>query len=56
MDRGAWRAVVHGVMRVGHDLVTKPRRTLRVDAHSENPGETLCFHFQDDYVLQTIVF
>ena len=24
MDRGAWQATVHGVPRVGHDLVTKP--------------------------------
>ena len=24
MDRGARRATVHGVARVGHDLVTKP--------------------------------
>ena len=24
MDRGAWQATVHGVTRVGHDLVTKP--------------------------------
>ena len=23
-DRGAWRPAVHGVMRVGHDLATKP--------------------------------
>ena len=23
MDRGAWQATVHGVARVGHDLVTK---------------------------------
>ena len=23
MDRGAWRATVHGVSRVGHNLVTK---------------------------------
>ena len=23
MDRGAWRAAVHGVARVGHDLATK---------------------------------
>jgi len=23
MDRGAWPAIVHGVARVGHDLVTK---------------------------------
>ena len=24
MDRGAWQATVHGIARVGHDLVTKP--------------------------------
>ena len=24
MDRGDWRATVHGVTRVGHDLATKP--------------------------------
>ena len=24
MDRGAWWATVHGVARVGHNLVTKP--------------------------------
>ena len=27
MDRGAWRATVHGVARVGHDLKTKPPNT-----------------------------
>ena len=25
MDRGAWRAIVHEVARVGYDLVTQPR-------------------------------
>ena len=24
MDRGTWRATIHGVARVGHNLVTKP--------------------------------
>ena len=24
IDRGTWWAIVHGVARVGHDLVTKP--------------------------------
>ena len=24
-DRGAWRATVHGIARVGHDLATKPQ-------------------------------
>ena len=26
MDRGAWQAIVHGVTRVGHDLVTKEQQ------------------------------
>ena len=24
MDKGAWQAIVHGITRVRHDLVTKP--------------------------------
>ena len=24
MDRGAWQAIVHGIVRAGHDLETKP--------------------------------
>ena len=28
MDRGAWRATVHGVTRVGHSLVTKQQQCL----------------------------
>ena len=28
MDRGVWQAVVHGVVRLGHDLVTKPPPTV----------------------------
>ena len=24
IDRGAWQAIVHGVARVGHNLVSKP--------------------------------
>ena len=27
MDRGAWRATVHGATRVGHDLATKKTAT-----------------------------
>ena len=27
MDRGAWRAMVHGVTIVGHDWATKPPST-----------------------------
>ena len=28
MDTGAWWAIVHGVTRVGHDLVSKPHHQL----------------------------
>ena len=28
MDRGAWEAIVHGVQKVGHDLVTTTTYTL----------------------------
>ena len=28
MDRGAWWATVHGLQRVGHDLVTKQQHSL----------------------------
>ena len=28
MDRGAWWVTVHGVARVGHNLVTKPPHCL----------------------------
>ena len=28
MVRGAWWAAVHGITRVGHDLVTKPPQDL----------------------------
>ena len=30
-DRGAWQAIVHGVARVRHDLVTKPPPPPRRD-------------------------
>ena len=34
MDRGAWWATVHGVARVGHDLVTKPPMLLHTVDYS----------------------
>ena len=36
MDRGAWQATVHGVTRVGHDLVTKPPPHSRVKGWGKN--------------------
>ena len=31
MDRGTWRALVHGVTRVGHHLATKPPPTTETE-------------------------
>ena len=28
MDRGAWQATVHGIAKVGHDLVAKTTTTI----------------------------
>ena len=42
MDRGVWQAIVHGVTRVGHDLVTKPPpTTTRVADLTKNQPEYL---------------
>ena len=32
-DRGAWRATVHGIASVGHDLATKPPTTTDFRVH-----------------------
>ena len=37
MDRGAWWATVLGVLRVGHDLVTKPLSDLVQHMNRELP-------------------
>ena len=38
MDRGAWRATVHKVSRVGHNLVTKPPPPPRITKTPEYPN------------------
>ena len=48
MDRGAWRAIVHGIAGVRHNLATKPppppqsysffREPVQVSADSGDPG------------------
>ena len=35
MDRGAWQATVHGIIRVGHDLTTKPPAADRKPEYSD---------------------
>ena len=46
MDRGAWRATVHGVARIRHNLVTKPLsimlRLSRASWESSSLGEGDC--------------
>ena len=36
MDRGAWQATVHGVTRVGHELITKPPPPTRLPGKPTN--------------------
>ena len=36
MDRGAWQASVHGIARVGHDLVTKPPTCIKVNINASS--------------------
>ena len=37
MDRGAWWATVHGIARVGHDLVTRERERERKRKREKSP-------------------
>ena len=48
MDRGAWRATVHGVTGVRHDWATKPRPnwcSSWLHSTGYRPAETTCFSF-----------
>ena len=40
MDRGAWRATVHGVTRVGHNLMTKPPTAAAAKSLQSFPTQT----------------
>ena len=40
MDRGAWRATVHGVTRVGHNLMTKPPTAAAAKSLQSCPTQT----------------
>ena len=35
MDRGVWQATVHGVARIGHDLVTKTNHHISMKSSSQ---------------------
>ena len=50
MDRGTWRATVHGVARVRHDLVTQDRgRYGRHCTECSVVQHTVCTTFQSKY-------
>ena len=38
MDRGVWRATVHGVTRVRHDLATKPPPPPQIQREGVSPN------------------
>ena len=58
MDRGAWRATVHGVARVRHDLATKPPRPplLMYPYLCTRPSLGNCYHFRFDAILRSMGF
>ena len=45
MDRGAWRATVHGIARVGYNLVTKPPPPVTVLAVNHVLGVSFIAQF-----------
>ena len=51
MDRGAWQATVHGITRVGHDLVTKERERER-EREKERDDITSSSHLSQGSHLQ----
>ena len=42
MDRGTWQATVHGVARVGHNLVTKPPPPMTSNPCGSASKESTC--------------
>ena len=58
MHRGAWQAVVHGVSRVGHNLVTKPPPPHKdtIDTLKEKiGGKGISIDYLTQYVYHTIL-
>ena len=39
MDRGGWQAIVHGVTRVGHDLMTKQQQQHPEGCHIKKSSD-----------------
>ena len=53
MDRGAWRATVHGSHRVGHDVAAKPPHQAW-EGTSENVYSLQTKTGQHDYIIQQL--
>ena len=51
MDRGAWRATVHGVTRDRQELATKQQLCPACDRTIHHPSgrQNACFHINDDF-------
>ena len=52
MDRGVRQATVHGVTRVGHDLVTKPPMCFGNSEVQQEKNKSIGSHF---FFLETTV-
>ena len=51
MDRGAWQAIVHGVTRVGHNLVTRPPFILFCVSMIHSFALWVGYHFENITLL-----
>ena len=49
MDRGTWLATVHGVTRVGYDLVTKPPLLVVIFSHQKSDEFKMYFKIPTIY-------
>ena len=58
MDRGAWQTAVHGVARVGHNLVTKPQPSppLSFGASYSPPTSSICHTCNSADVLHSLLY
>ena len=56
MVRGAWQASVHGVSRVGHDLVTKPIPSIMCRAGGRSSQKENRVQYLRSHVFHTKVF
>ena len=49
MDRGTWQAIVHGIAKVRHDLVTKQQYIHNTHTYTNNCANILKKHMLSVY-------